>query len=124
MKQRAISIKSFSFVFVIVILFCIGFLFLTYRNSSKLQNTFITPSPVAPVYPLLHKLMTARLYEQNNSGQNGTVAVRVIKEQLLLNVNLEKEPADEAPQRSDLYTVSCKRPGVLKYHLQDVVDGA
>lgn len=64
---------------------------------------------------------TFNLEEQNNSGQNGTVVLSEVGNQVQVTINLSNP--NSAPEPAHIHIGSCPNPGAVLHHLSDVVNG-
>ncbi len=66
-------------------------------------------------------LTTFNLLEQNDSGQNGTVVLTEIGNQVQVTINLSNP--NPAPEPAHIHVGRCPNPGEVVHHLSDVVNG-
>jgi cytoskeletal protein RodZ len=72
--------------------------------------------------PVITETKTFELTEQNDSGQNGTVTLDEVGDQVQVTIALSNPTA--TPEPAHIHVGSCPTPGVVVFPLENVVNGA
>lgn len=106
----------------VVIIVVLSAIFLYISGTKKLQIQKPIPTETPSPTQVVVKQKEIVLVEQNKSGQSGTVTLREENGKTTVLINISESQTKTA-EPAHIHIGSCDKLGIIKYPLEDIVDG-